>query len=173
MFKEVLMIGIVFFAISYLTIGLSSNDIFFVIGVAIFFIGFNMHEPIMQSLASKFAKVHQRGMVLGIFNSFGYFGTFLGGLLGGIFFNKASLSSIVIAICIVCILWIILILFMPNPMKKQVAYIPLETINKEYCTRLNQKGFIDEWYINENENLLIVKYNTTDITKEQIEELLK
>lgn len=173
MFKEVLMIGIVFFAISYLTIGLSSNDIFFVIGVAIFFIGFNMHEPIMQSLASKFAKVHQRGMVLGIFNSFGYFGTFLGGLLGGIFFNKASLASIVIAICIVCVLWILLIVFMPNPMKKQVAYIPLETINKEYCTRLNQKGFIDEWYINENENLLIVKYNTTDVTKEQIEELLK
>lgn len=173
MFKEVLIIGIAFFAISYLTIGLSSSDIIFVIGVVIFFIGFNMHEPIMQSLATKFAKVHQRGMVLGIFNSFGYFGTFLGGLLGGIFFNKASLSSIVIAISVVCVLWIILILFMPNPMKKQVAYISLENFDKNNCTRLNDKGFIDEWYINENENLLIVKYNTTDISKEQLEELLR
>lgn len=173
MFKEVLIVGILFFAISYLMIGLGSSDMLFVIGVAVFFIGFNMHEPIMQSLATKFAKVHQRGMVLGIFNFFGYFGTFIGGLLGGIFFTKASLASIVIVIAVVCFVWMILILFMPNPMKKQVAYIPLESINKEYCTRLNHKGFIDEWYINENENLLIVKYNTTDITKEEIEALLK
>ena len=50
--------------------------LFLLIGVVIFFIGFNMHEPIMQSLASKFAKVHQRGLVLGIFNSAGYLGTF-------------------------------------------------------------------------------------------------
>ncbi|PKN14868.1 MAG: MFS transporter [Deltaproteobacteria bacterium HGW-Deltaproteobacteria-24] len=173
MFKEVLIIGIVFFGIAYLTIGLSSSDVIFVLGVVVFFIGFNMHEPIMQSLATKFAKVHQRGMVLGIFNSFGYFGTFLGGLLGGIFFNKASLSSIVITIAVVCVLWIILIAFMPNPMKKQVAYIALENIDKNNCTRLNEKGFIDEWYINENENLLIVKYNTNDINQEQLEELLK
>ncbi|MDD2640418.1 MAG: MFS transporter, partial [Arcobacteraceae bacterium] len=164
---------IIFFGISYLTIGLSSSDIIFVLGVVIFFIGFNMHEPIMQSLATKFAKVHQRGMVLGIFNSFGYFGTFLGGLLGGIFFNKASLSAIVITIAVVCVLWIILIAFMPNPMKKQVAYIGLDNIDKNNCTRLNEKGFIDEWYINENENLLIVKYNTNDINQEQLEELLK
>jgi hypothetical protein len=62
---------------------------------------------------------------------------------------------------------------MPNPMKKQVAYIGLDNIDKNNCARLNEKGFIDEWYINENENLLIVKYNTNDINQEQLEELLK
>lgn len=117
-FKEILAIGIVLFAISYLIIGMSSGTTMFVIGVVIFFIGFNMHEPIMQSLASKFAKVHQRGLVLGIFNSFGYFGTFIGGLLGGMFFEKVSLTSLVIVIAVICILWIVLILTMPNPAKK-------------------------------------------------------
>jgi MFS family permease len=76
-FKEILIIGIILFAISYLVIGFSSNATVFVIGVVVFFIGFNMHEPIMQSLAAKFAKVHQRGLVLGIFTSAGYVGTFL------------------------------------------------------------------------------------------------
>ena len=57
-FKEILALGILFFIISYLVIGFSSSSVVFVIGVVIFFIGFNMHEPIMQSLASKFAKVH-------------------------------------------------------------------------------------------------------------------
>uniref|UniRef100_UPI003D13A515 MFS transporter n=1 Tax=Arcobacter sp. TaxID=1872629 RepID=UPI003D13A515 len=92
-FKEVLIAGIIFFGVSYLIIGTSSSPVIFVIGVVLFFIGFNVHEPIMQSLASKFAKVHQRGLVLGIFNSFGYFGTFLGGLLGGLFFEKVTLAS--------------------------------------------------------------------------------
>ena len=68
-FKEILVIGIAFFAVSYLVIGFASSAIVFAIGVVLFFVGFNMHEPIMQSLASKFAKVHQRGLVLGIFNS--------------------------------------------------------------------------------------------------------
>jgi len=104
-FKEILVIGIALFAVSYLIIGFSSSTLVFIIGVVVFFIGFNMHEPIMQSLATKFAKVHQRGLVLGIFNSFGYLGTFLGGLVGGIFFESAGMSSIVIAITIICILW--------------------------------------------------------------------
>ena len=67
-FREILLVGIILFGVSYLLIGFTSNATIFVIGVVIFFIGFNMHEPIMQSLAAKFAKVHQRGLVLGIFN---------------------------------------------------------------------------------------------------------
>ena len=31
-----------------------------------------MHEPIMQSLTTRYAKVHEKGKVLGLFNSFGY-----------------------------------------------------------------------------------------------------
>ena len=69
-FKEILIIGIVLFALSYLVIGskFKCNCNFCNWCSCIFFVGFNMHEPIMQSLATKFAKVHQRGLVLGIFN---------------------------------------------------------------------------------------------------------
>ena len=49
----------------------------------------------MQSLASKFAKVHQRGLVLGIFTSAGYVGTFLGGLIGGAALNSADFSVLI------------------------------------------------------------------------------
>ncbi|WP_419770359.1 MAG: MFS transporter [Candidatus Marinarcus sp.] len=172
-FKEVLIIGIVLFALSYLILGFSTTDIAFVIGVVLFFIGFNMHEPIMQSLASRFAKVHQRGMVLGLFNSFGYLGTFLGGLVGGIFFNSASLSDIVTAIAVVCVFWLILIFSMPNPMKKQVVYIPIDEIKRDETAKLHDNEAIDEWYINENEKLLIVKYDTNKTTQEEIVAFLK
>ncbi|QKJ22112.1 MFS transporter [Poseidonibacter lekithochrous] len=172
-FKEILVIGILLFAVSYLVIGLSSSTTIFVIGVVIFFIGFNMHEPIMQSLATKFAKVHQRGLVLGIFNSCGYLGTFLGGLLGGIFFDGLeSLSTIVITITVVCILWAILIITMPNPAKKKMAYLPVSEYNLDNSNNLEIDS-IDEWYINNTEGTIAIKYDEQKIDEEAIKNLLK
>lgn len=172
-FKEILIIGILFFAASYLVIGLSSSTTVFVIGVVVFFVGFNMHEPIMQSLATKFAKVHQRGLVLGIFNACGYLGTFLGGLLGGIFFDGLeSLSTIVITIAVVCILWAILIVTMPNPAKKKMAYLSVNEYNLDNSNNLENDA-IDEWYINNTEGIIAIKYDEQKIDEETIKNLLK
>ena len=66
-------------------------------------------------LATKYAKVHQKGFVLGIFNSFGYFGTFLGGVLGGIYLDQLEISQITYIIAIICVLWLIIMITLPNP----------------------------------------------------------
>ncbi|MDN5091758.1 MFS transporter [Aliarcobacter butzleri] len=172
-FKEILALGILFFIISYLVIGFSSSSVVFVIGVVIFFIGFNMHEPIMQSLASKFAKVHQRGSVLGVFNSFGYLGTFVGGLLGGIMLDNLDLSTFSIIIAVICVLWGILILTMPNPSKTKSVYLNLDEYKLENSGKLNQNDAIDEWYINNTENIIAIKYDDEKISEEEIRVLLK
>ena len=131
-----------------------------------------MHEPIMQSLASKFAKVHQRGLVLGIFNSAGYLGTFIGGVVGGMFFQSASLSSIVIAIAIICVVWIILIAKMPNPAKMKFVYLPLNEYKLENTEKLHNE-LVEEWYVNNTENIIAIKYNQETSSEEQIKDLLK
>lgn len=171
-FKEILIIGIILFAISYLVIGFSSNATVFVIGVVVFFIGFNMHEPIMQSLAAKFAKVHQRGLVLGIFTSAGYVGTFLGGLLGGAFYESASMETLVVVIAVVCILWAILIVTMPNPSKKKFVYLSLNEYHLENSGKLENNA-IEEWYINNTENIIAIKYDSDKISEEEVKNLLK
>ena len=171
-FKEILIIGIILFAISYLVIGFSSSATVFVIGVVIFFIGFNMHEPIMQSLAAKFAKVHQRGLVLGIFTSAGYVGTFLGGLLGGAFYESASMNTLVIVIAVVCILWAILIITMPNPTKKKFIYLSLDEYKLENSGKLETNS-IEEWYINNTENIIAIKYDSDLISDIEVKNLLK
>lgn len=171
-FKEILIIGIVLFAISYLVIGFSSSATVFVIGVVIFFIGFNMHEPIMQSLAAKFAKVHQRGLVLGIFTSAGYVGTFLGGLLGGAFYESASMETLVVVIAVVCILWAILIVTMPNPAKKKFIYLNLDEYKLENSGKLETNS-IEEWYINNTENIIAIKYDSDLISDIEVKNLLK
>jgi predicted MFS family arabinose efflux permease len=178
-YKEILLIGIVFFALSYFVIGGAYDETMFLAGVIIFFIGFNMHEPIMQSLTTKYARVHEKGKVLGVFNSFGYLGTFLGGFIGGIYFKEiegsfnSSLETISMFIVAVCILWIILILTLPNPLKKKNSYISLDEINKNHFSKLDTQMGIDEWYINNTENIIIIKYDDDILNEEKLIELLK
>ena len=171
-FKEILLAGIILFGISYLVIGFSPSPAIFIVGVVLFFIGFNMHEPIMQSLASKFAKVHQRGLVLGIFTSAGYVGTFLGGLVGGAFYENASLGNLTIVIAIICLLWAVLVSKMPNPAKKKFVYLSLNEYHLENSGKLNNNA-VDEWYINNTENIIAIKYDSEKITEEDIKNLLK
>lgn len=178
-YKEVLLLGILFFILSYYLIGNSDTELSFIIGVLVFFVGFNMHEPIMQSLTTKYAKVHERGRVLGVFNSFGYAGTFIGGLVGGFYLYEvdgsfmASLYEISMIIVGISVLWFLLILRLPNPAKTSNAYISIEDMSEQKYTSLDTLAGIEEWYINNTEKLLIVKYNNTLVDDEMIRNTIK
>ncbi len=178
-FKEVLLVGIVFFALSYYLIGNATSETLFLTGIVVFFIGFNMHEPIMQSLTTRYIKVHEKGKVLGLFNSFGYLGTFVGGFIGGIYFQEVdgsfmqSLNQISMFIVIVSIGWLVLIATLPNPTKTKNLYLNLDEINENNHSKLDDLNGCSEWYINNTENILIVKYNSEITSEDKIMELVK
>jgi len=179
-FKQILLIGIVFFALSYYLIGNATSDTLFLIGVVVFFIGFNMHEPIMQSLTTKYIKVHEKGKVLGVFNSFGYLGTFIGGFVGGIFLIEGidgsftdSLHDISMFIVVISIIWMILIATLPNPLKKKIAYLDLSDKDEKKFNSLDSLNGCDEWYINNTENIIIIKYDAELLSEETLIEHIK
>ena len=134
MFKQILLIGIFFFIVSYYLIGNAESENLSLAGIIIFFIGFNMHEPIMQSLTTKYTKIHEKGKVLGLFNSFGYAGTFVGGFVGGLYLVEVdgsfmeSLHNISFIIVMVSFMWLALIFTLPNPLKKKIIYIDLNNV---------------------------------------------
>ncbi len=177
-FKEVLLIGIVFFALSFYFIGNSTTQTLFLVGIIIFFIGFNMHEPIMQSLTTRYVKVHEKGKVLGVFNSFGYLGTFIGGFVGGMYLKEIdgsftqSLENISFTIVIISLLWLVLIATLPNPLKKRNAYLHIDQCDENKYTNLDDVTGIDEWYLNNTEQLLIVKYDGDILSEEEIKKLV-
>ncbi len=172
-YKLILLLGILFLAISYLVIGLSHDYKMFVAGIIVFFIGFNLQEPILQSLASKYAKVHQRGKVLGIFNSFGYFGTFIGGFVGGMLLDVVSLSSVAYGIIVLCIAWAVMVYTLDNPAKTKIAYIHLDDTDHAKHADLHSIDGVVEWYINDTESLVIVKYDETLTDEERLREAIK
>jgi len=171
-YKLILILGVAFLSVAYLIIGLSHTYMMFVIGIIIFFIGFNLQEPILQSLASKYAKVHQRGRVLGIFNSFGYFGTFIGGFIGGVLLDLVSLNSIAYGIILLCIAWAIMLFTLENPAKTKIAYIHIDDTDSAKHQDLHDLKGCKEWYINDTEKLVIVKYDEDEINEEKIREAI-
>ena len=166
--KEMLMVGVVFFGLSYLLMGYSKSATWFITGVVVFFIGFNMHEPLMQSMASKYAKIHQKGAALGVFNSFGYAGTFVGGVFGGFFLEHYGIMQIAWVMFLVCVAWPFLIASLRHPGLNKNLYLAYDTIDLSRVQHLLHVKGIIEWYKNESEQILVVKYDSKATDKETI-----
>ena len=113
--KVILIAGTLLFALTYAIFALSFTKFIFVVGIAIFFVGFNLHEPIMQSTATKFVKSSQKGTALGIFNSFGYFGSFVGGAFGGYIMHTFDFKVLAIVCVVLCVIWLVLLFSLSDP----------------------------------------------------------
>lgn len=163
--KQILLIGIFFFILSYLCFTFSHSINFFIFSVIIFFIGFNLHEPIMQSCASKFCKVHEKGVALGVFNAFGYGGSFVGGIIGGLFLHFDKLEILTIVLVVLSISWFILLLFLKNPAEFKNLYLNLNT-PLNWSKLLHTKGVVD---IYKNSKNLVIKFDSKLTNKEELE----
>lgn len=172
-FKSVMIAGILLFVLSFLLM-LSESQAVFIIGVLVFFVGFSVHEPIMQSLASRYCKAHQKGSAMGIFTSFGYLGSFFGALLGGHFYTFFSMLSITMFVVIASFLWILLLGLLANPTFQKNLYLPLkDRIAQETLEVLGELRGVLEWYINESEQVVVVKYDKHLLEEGEILEFVK
>jgi predicted MFS family arabinose efflux permease len=166
--KQIFLLSIVLFIISFLLMGFSQTSTQFVIGVVAFFIGFNMMEPLVQSMISKFAKVHQKGAALGIGNSAAYFATFLGGTFAGLMLDISSREILGGSMAALGFIWFIWTFRLENPKRYAHLFIPIADVDMQKLEGL-ESDHIAEWYINESEELVAIKY----LKEEMDEEVLK
>lgn len=168
-FKMVLLLGVGFFILSFALMGLSNSKELFFIGAILFFVAFNLHEPIIQALAAKFSKSNKRGITLGVFNAFGFLGTFLGGVFGGIFISYYGIQTIALIIIFICILWSFMIFSLKNPGLQKNLY--LDNYNNEALNLLNEiDGVIDSYLADKR---LVVVYDSSVLDEKRLKEILK
>ena len=174
--KLVLILGIAFFLISYIAIGIADNLNslgLFIVAVLIFFIGFAMLEPIMQSLVSKYAKAHIRGAVLGNFTTASYLGSFVGGMFGALLYHHYGLLYICISVILICIFWLISIFMLDNPQHAKNLYLPYTKKLDSILDKIASTNGVIEAYINETEKCVIIKYNTKLISDDKMHQYIK
>lgn len=165
--REIFLLSIVLFIVSFTLMGFASEGWQFVLGVVSFFVAFNMMEPLVQSMISKYARVHQKGAALGIANGYAYLMTFIGGAAAGVALQYAGRETLSIALIIITTLWLLWTFKMTNPHRYAHLYLPLEHVDQEKLNALEHEH-IAEWYINETENIVAVKYRKDMVEEEAI-----
>ncbi|MGX3011907.1 MFS transporter [Helicobacter sp. 23-1044] len=169
--KEVLLFSIALFGVAFALIGIGDGgkSLFtYAVGVVAFFCAFCISEPILQNLASKYPKIQDKSVSLGIFTTFGYLGSFLGGVLGGFIIDKFNFVLVIWVVIIAIALWFVAFLALKNPKNSQNLYVKISSQIKSIA-EINAMQGVLESYVNENENLLIVKFDNTIIKKEALE----
>ena len=166
--KQIFMVSIILFIASFVMMGTTNSSSVFITAVIFFFIAFNMMEPLVQSMISKFAKVHQKGAALGIANSVAYFMTFLGGTFAGLFLDVSGRETLGLSIGAIGLVWLIwTALKMKNPIKYSHLVISQDEINFDKLNSLENEH-IAEWFINETENVVVVKYATQALEEDEL-----
>jgi len=170
--KEIFLLSIIMIAIGFALMGFSTNATLFIVGVVFFFIGFNMFEPLLQSFVSKFAKVHQKGAALGVANSFAYFGAFLGGIIGGWLMHSYSRGTLASFVLVLCVAWFFWVMKLRNPGHRGNVYMEFERYDREKLPQLKDKAGIVEYYTNETEGIIVVKYDKDATDEDTIRKML-
>jgi MFS family permease len=165
--KQIFLLSIVLFITAFTLMGFANQSWEFVLGVISFFVAFNMMEPLVQSMISKFAKVHQKGAALGIANGFAYFMTFIGGIVAGLALQYSNKETLAIALIVVTTLWLLWTMKLTNPHRYSHLYLPMEHVDMDKLNGLEHEH-ITEWYINETENIVAVKYRKDMVEEEAI-----
>ena len=163
--KKLLLIGVVLFIISFIGFGVANSAVSFIIFVVIFFIGFNIHEPILQSCASKFAKSNQRGSALGIFNSFGYLGSFLGGAVGGYLLHSYNITALAAVLAVLLAIWLLILFQLSDPRIFQI--IRLKNADISILDSVN--GIVDRYKQN---GYSVVKFDSNIISRDEVISIL-
>jgi len=166
--KQIFLSSIALFTLSFLLMGLTSSDTVFIIAVVFFFVAFNMMEPLVQSMISKFAKVHQKGAALGIANSAAYFATFLGGTFAGLYLDISSREMLGLTVSGIGALWFVYTLLkMKNPLRYSHLVIEQSLIDDVKLSELEHEH-IAEWFINETEKVVVIKYAAEKLSEDEL-----
>ena len=170
--KQVFMVSVASIFIGFLAMGFADSALVFSIGVSLFMIGFMSFEPLLQSFVSKFAKVHQKGAAIGVANTFGYIGITLGGLLAGWIMQSHDRATLAVVVAVIAIAWFIWVATMPSPNNRGNVYLPLDIFDRDKIAGLTEHEAISETYINETENIAVIKYEKDMIDEDEVRGLL-
>jgi len=95
--------------------GNSESRIWFVFGLFIFFMAFNLLEATLPSLVSKIAPAGGKGTAMGVYSTSQFLGAFLGGVMGGYVAHHYGYTQIFWMSSLLIIVWVIAAVTMKKP----------------------------------------------------------
>ena len=101
-FREVMLFGVVLLLLSAFAMGIGHEQqilLWFVAALFLFFMGFNIFEPIFPSLVTRTTTAETKGTAMGVYNFAQFFGHFAGATLAGaLYLNHFYIFILLIAL---------------------------------------------------------------------------
>jgi len=127
---------------------------FYVIGVILFFFGFNLLEPVLQSFTGKVARIHEKATAMSLGNSIQYTGIFLGGMVAGMIKEYYGYSALFYLIIVLGVVWIATLFSMKEFRGYDIK--EFSEFNDEMINKLRDDENVHDLFI--KEEILIVRY---------------
>ena len=127
---------------------------FYIVGVILFFFGFNLLEPVLQSFTGKVAKVHEKATAMSLGNSIQYLGIFLGGMIAGMIKQYYGYNALYYLILGLGIVWVSVLFSMREFKGYEIK--EFSEFNDEMIEEFKNDKNVHDVFI--KEEILIVRY---------------
>jgi MFS family permease len=105
----------------------------------LFFLAFNLLEATLPSLVSKIAPAGSKGTAIGVYNSFQFFGLFLGGALGGFLAQHVGSAAVFVFAAGLSAAWLMLAISMKAPPAVRTRIFSVQILNEAQALKLSNE----------------------------------
>lgn len=161
-------------ALALLALG-SQVGVGIILGLLLYFMGFNLLEATIPSWISKRAPVANKATAMGLNSSSQFFGAFVGGAMGGLLLSQSNLLAwgILAAIMALALLLIIPIADPPY-LSSTTVTIPKDIDIQDWSQQITAIAGVDELVVMAKEQVAYLKLDKTqltDLSRQQLSQL--
>lgn len=164
--RQVFLGAIALMTVALVVLALGSQvGIGIILGLLLYFMGFNLLEATIPSWISKRAPVANKATAMGLNSSSQFFGAFVGGAMGGLLLNQSNLLAwgILAAVMAVALLLIIPIADPPY-LSSTTVTIPKDIDIQDWSQQMMAVSGVDELVVMAKEQVAYLKLDKTKFT---------
>ena len=164
--RQVFLGAIALMTASLAVLALGSNyGVGIILGLLLYFMGFNLIEATIPSWISKRAPVANKATAMGISSSSQFFGAFVGGAMGGLLLSQPSLLAWgILAVIMGIALLIIIPIAQPPYLSSTTVTIPKDINIQDWSRQMLAVDGVDELVVMAKEQVAYLKLDKTQLT---------
>ncbi|MFG1175628.1 MFS transporter [Erwiniaceae bacterium CAU 1747] len=146
-----------------------------VIGVQLFFVGFNLMEAILPSLVSKESPPGFKGTAMGLYSTSQFIGVAIGGSMGGWVFGHFDAQSVFLVGAAISVVWLLISVTMQEPPYVSSLRITLDSCKldkTELAQKLKTEPGVTAVFIVPEEQSAYVKIDSKVTSRATLEKLI-
>ncbi|WP_299187281.1 MFS transporter [uncultured Psychrobacter sp.] len=157
-------IGLMTAALALLALG-SQVGVGIILGLLLYFMGFNLLEATIPSWISKRAPVANKATAMGLNSSSQFFGAFVGGAMGGLLLTQPNLLAWgILALIMGVALLIIIPIAQPPYLSSTTVTIPKNIDIQDWSRQMLAVDGVDELVVMAKEQVAYLKLDKTQLT---------